>query len=77
MVKRRGNEWMDRIKSEESKKCSYCLKKAEDFPGGKLKNCARCSGAWYCGRDCQVAAWKAGHKLDCVSKTSPEEAAFH
>ena len=69
--------WMDRIKVEESKKCSYCLKKAEDCPGRKLKSCAKCSGAWYCSRDCQVAAWKAGHKRDCVSKDAPKEAALH
>ena len=75
--KRKGKRWIDKIKAEESKKCSYCSKKAEDCPGGKLKNCAKCSGAWYCSRDCQVAAWKAGHKRDCVSKDAPKEAALH
>ena len=75
--KRKGKGWIDTIKVQESKKCSYCSKKAEDCPGGKLKNCAKCSGAWYCSRDCQVAAWKAGHKRDCVSKDAPKEAALH
>ena len=75
--KREAKDWIEMIKAEESKKCSYCLKKAEDCPGGKLKNCAKCSGAWYCCRDCQVAAWKAGHKRDCVSKEAPKEAALH
>jgi TPR repeat protein len=76
-AKRRGRSWMDAVKLEESKRCSYCLKLAEDCLGGKLKNCARCLGAWYCGRDCQAAAWKAGHKLDCVKLSGPKEAALH
>jgi len=28
--------------------------------------CARCKKAHYCSRDCQVAAWKGGHKRECV-----------
>jgi hypothetical protein len=77
VLKENAKILMDKIKSEESKKCSYCLKKAEDCPGGTLKSCARCSGAWYCGRECQVAAWKAGHKLDCVKLDGPADAALH
>jgi TPR repeat protein len=77
LLKVRAKHMMGVIKSGESKKCSYCFKKAEDCPGGTLKNCARCSGAWYCGRDCQVAAWKAGHKLDCVKLNGPADAALH
>mmetsp|Transcript_21789 Transcript_21789/g.43641 ORF Transcript_21789/g.43641 Transcript_21789/m.43641 type:complete len:565 (+) Transcript_21789:290-1984(+) len=76
-AKRSGERWMDSIKCEESKICSHCQKAAEDCPGEKLKNCARCRGAWYCGRDCQAAAWKAGHKLDCVKLSGPNKAALH
>jgi hypothetical protein len=38
-------------------KCSSCGKPAE-------KRCSRCKTEWYCGRECQVGAWKA-HKPLC------------
>jgi zinc finger MYND domain-containing protein 10 len=38
-------------------KCARCGKAAE-------KRCSRCQNEWYCGRECQVAAWK-GHKVVC------------
>ena len=31
-----------------------------------LKRCSRCKQAWYCGAECQNAAWK-GHKTTCVT----------
>ena len=31
----------------------------------KPLQCARCRKALYCSRDCQVAAWKGGHKREC------------
>ena len=77
VAKRRGEGLIEMIKSAVSKQCSYCFKMAEDCPGGKLKYCARCSGASYCGRKRQAAAWKAGHKLDCVNLSGPSEAALH
>ena len=30
-----------------------------------LKACTRCRSVVYCGRDCQVGHWKAGHKKSC------------
>jgi len=75
-AKRSGEEFIDMIKSLSSKKCFYCFKMASVRCPGKLKHCARCSGAWYCGRKCQAAAWKAGHKLDCVKLSGPSEAAL-
>src|SRR3569833_1158244 len=39
--------------------CSYCA--APDA----LKRCGRCISKVYCNRDCQRAAWKAGHKDMC------------
>ena len=30
--------------------------------------CVECKAMYYCGRDCQAAHWKAGHKKDCVKK---------
>ncbi|KAI9002534.1 ankyrin repeat-containing domain protein [Hyaloraphidium curvatum] len=32
---------------------------------GKLFRCSKCSGPRYCGPDCQVKGWKAGHKEEC------------
>jgi hypothetical protein len=31
-----------------------------------LQRCGRCAVALYCGRDCQVRAWKSGHKAKCA-----------
>jgi len=41
----------------EDPKCSACGKPAE-------KRCSRCKSEWYCGRECQVGAWKK-HKPLC------------
>ena len=38
--------------------CAVCGKPAP-------LQCARCSAAAYCGRECQVADWRAGHKAVC------------
>jgi hypothetical protein len=38
--------------------CSQCPKPA-------ASKCARCKLVWYCGRGCQLAHWKAGHKSSC------------
>ena len=45
--------------------CANCKRNAECF-SEKLKQCARCKAAWYCGRECQVKHWKDGHKTDCI-----------
>jgi hypothetical protein len=39
--------------------CSHC-----NEPGAAAV-CAGCKAAHYCDRQCQKAAWKAGHKLQC------------
>ena len=36
--------------------------------------CERCKKARYCGRKCQKAAWKAGHKAQCQPAESLEAA---
>jgi len=42
--------------------CSYCEKAGTV----KLQQCSRCNKASYCSRECQVAAWPAHKKNDCV-----------
>ncbi|KXZ54906.1 hypothetical protein GPECTOR_4g978 [Gonium pectorale] len=32
-----------------------------------LSKCGGCGCAWYCGRGCQVAHWRAGHKAECAA----------
>ena len=48
--------------------CEYCAHCRAILPDGKPSHCAECKAAYYCGRDCQVAHWQAGHKKDCVRK---------
>ena len=45
--------------------CANCRKEAE---GSSFKRCVRCLGAWYCGKECQVQHWRAGHKVDCIKR---------
>ena len=49
----------DQIKSD----CANCRK--EEGCSSFIR-CSRCLGAWYCGKECQVQHWKAGHKIDCI-----------
>jgi len=53
-------EWYNSFDIEsclEDPKCAKCGAPAE-------KRCSRCKNEWYCGRECQVAAWE-GHKTVC------------
>jgi len=43
--------------------CDNCQKDAQ--PCEKFKQCSKCKAQWYCSKECQVEAWKAGHKKDC------------
>ena len=36
--------------------------------GKGMKHCARCGRVKYCGKSCQVAHWRGGHKQDCQEK---------
>ncbi|EJK45908.1 hypothetical protein THAOC_35455 [Thalassiosira oceanica] len=49
--------------SNEQSSCANCAKKAE--AGAKFKQCSKCTAQWYCSKECQVKAWRAGHKKDC------------
>ncbi|EJK62083.1 hypothetical protein THAOC_17319, partial [Thalassiosira oceanica] len=47
--------------------CANCAKESE--PGEKFKQCSKCRAQWYCSKECQVEAWRAGHKQDCKRAT--------
>ena len=40
---------------------------ASEAPGATFQACSRCKAQHYCTKDCQVRAWKAGHKGQCVA----------
>ena len=43
--------------------CANCGKEAQ--AGEKFKQCSNCKAQWYCSKECQIEAWKVGHKKDC------------
>mmetsp|Transcript_68083 Transcript_68083/g.133554 ORF Transcript_68083/g.133554 Transcript_68083/m.133554 type:complete len:142 (-) Transcript_68083:163-588(-) len=49
-----------------SSQCTCCGRVADNDT--KLKSCPRCKGPLYCGKDCQRAHWKGGHKECCTQK---------
>ena len=51
---------------EKAKTCSSKRCCSGGPPGTSSGLCARCSGSWYCSRECQVQDWKAGHKHACA-----------
>jgi hypothetical protein len=42
-----------------SRLCDHCERMAE------LRTCSRCRKVMFCSRECQLASWRAGHKLTC------------
>ena len=54
------------IESMEEGKCTACGV-TEKSSGKKFLRCGRCRIYWFCSKECQVAAWNAGHKVDCKS----------
>jgi hypothetical protein len=46
----------------ECKTCDHCGKETD------LNKCGGCGTKYYCGKDCQKAAWK-GHKESCQNKS--------
>jgi hypothetical protein len=46
--------------------CAQCGAAAGGGSAVRLSACARCKKVRYCGRACQAAHWKAGHKKTCV-----------
>lgn len=59
-----ANMVMMQLESTGKKSCAHCHKKA-DSATGALKQCSKCKAMWYCSKECQVEAWKMGHRGDC------------
>ena len=47
--------------------CANCGKEAQ--ADEKFKQCSKCRAQWYCCKECQVEAWRVGHKKDCKRAT--------
>ncbi|EJK56308.1 hypothetical protein THAOC_23842 [Thalassiosira oceanica] len=47
--------------------CANCGMVAQ--AGEKFKQCSKCKAQWYCSKECQVEAWREGHKKDCKRAT--------
>ncbi len=50
------------------RRCAWwrCTNLAGDSEAGlPLRACGACGGAWYCGRGCQIAHWREGHRDEC------------
>lgn len=56
---------IEQFQDQLQQKCANCKRNADSLPG-KMKQCGKCKSMWYCGKDCQVEHWNAGHKIDCV-----------
>jgi hypothetical protein len=48
--------------------CAVCGRGSENDL--KLKPCPRCKGPCYCGKECQRAHWKSGHKVTCTPENT-------
>ena len=60
----------DEVELEDDEFCDNCGMSSSVLLhkyGKKLLRCTRCKIALYCNKDCQVEAWKRGHKRHCVS----------
>ena len=63
-------EAMNEVKQWEiagQKFCANCSKEAQ--ADERYKQCSKCRSQWYCSKECQVEAWRAGHKRDCKRAT--------
>ena len=59
-----AREWLNLWEKTGQSLCACCGKETKN--GEKFKQCSQCKSQWYCSKDCQIKAWKAGgHKKDC------------
>jgi TPR repeat protein len=60
---------MAQMEASISNVCASCEMKAATAASPEtFQRCTQCKAAYYCGKDCQMAHWKKGHKWDCVNK---------
>jgi tetratricopeptide (TPR) repeat protein len=50
------------------RECHYCHCVTDDG-----KRCSACKAAVYCSKDCQVKAWKSGHKKECSKESATRQ----
>jgi hypothetical protein len=53
-----------------SETCDLCH--AKPALGTKLQRCSSCKVARYCSRDCQMKAWRSGHRKACRKEKTAE-----
>ena len=58
-----ARDWLKMLESSGKSQCANCGKQAQ--AGVKFKQCSKCKAIGYCSKECQVEAWKLGHKKDC------------
>ncbi|EJK54816.1 hypothetical protein THAOC_25523 [Thalassiosira oceanica] len=58
-----ARELLKKLETDGQSLCANCSKEAKT--GEKFKQCSKCKAQWYCCKECQVEAWRAGHKKDC------------
>ncbi|EJK72386.1 hypothetical protein THAOC_06089 [Thalassiosira oceanica] len=58
-----GIRLLNKLDSFGQGRCANCKKRAQ--AGERSKQCSKCKAQWYCSKECQVEAWRAGHKKDC------------
>mmetsp|Transcript_29551 Transcript_29551/g.81202 ORF Transcript_29551/g.81202 Transcript_29551/m.81202 type:complete len:483 (-) Transcript_29551:19-1467(-) len=57
------------------RRCDWCfVATASDASAKPPSRCARCKAVFYCGRECQEADWKAGHRVECTARAGLEGA---
>lgn len=51
------------------RRCDWCFVASQlDASAKPPLRCGRCKAVFYCGRACQEADWKAGHKVECAAR---------
>ena len=59
----KARDWLKMLEGSGQSQCANCGKEAQGAV--KFKQCSKCKAQWYCSKECQVEAWRAGHKQDC------------